>query len=372
MPIVGAYTNYALDKKTRLPYYATDSDASATEWATGVKTYNGAIGVDLDEKPHDSLLVLAKKKGLATGDITNTEIQDATPASMVAHVTWRKCYGPVVTAEKCPTNLQENGGLGSITEQLLNTRPDVAMGGGMKTFGETVTFGKYAGKTLLEQAKDMGYNVVTTASELEKVTEADQKKPLLGLFAEGNMPYVLTGPQATLHGNTDKPAVKCEANPDHTPETPMLADMTKKAIDLLKTNPKGFFLQVEGGIADKAAHKAIPCSQFGEIGEFDKALKVAMDFAKESGDTLVIATGDHGHATQIIYRDTPAPGFTEKLITADGAPMDVSYATSENVNVIDHSGTQVRTAAYGPASINFMGLIDQSDMFFIIKNALDL
>lgn len=93
LPITGQYTHYSLDKKTRLPNYVTDSAASASEWATGVKTYNGAIGVDLDGKPHDNLLELAKKKGLATGNVTTAEIQDATPAALLAHVTARKCYG---------------------------------------------------------------------------------------------------------------------------------------------------------------------------------------------------------------------------------------------------------------------------------------
>ena len=97
----------------------------------------------------------------------------------------------------------------------------------MKTFNEKAVGGKYAGKTLLEQAKAEGFNVITTAAELEKVTAADQKKPLLGLFDDGNMPTVLTGPQATLHGNLDKPAVKCEANPKHTADKPELAAMTK-------------------------------------------------------------------------------------------------------------------------------------------------
>lgn len=195
LPITGQYTHYSLDRKTHLPDYVTDSAASATEWATGVKSYNGAIGVDVNGKPHKTLIELAKAKGLATGDVTTSEIQDATPAALIAHVTARKCYGPKATAEKCPTNLLEKGGLGSITEQLIATRPDVTLGGGMKTFSETAVGGKYAGKTLLEQAKAEKFNVVTTAEELSKVKIANQKQPLLGLFHEGNMDTALTGPQ---------------------------------------------------------------------------------------------------------------------------------------------------------------------------------
>ena len=89
-----------------------------------MKTYNGALGVDIHEKDRQTLLEMAKAAGLATGNVSTAELQDATPAALVAHVTSRKCYGPSVTSEKCPTNALEKGGKGSITEQLLNARPD--------------------------------------------------------------------------------------------------------------------------------------------------------------------------------------------------------------------------------------------------------
>ncbi len=143
----------------------TDSAASATAWTTGVKTYNGALGVDIHENSHQTILELAKAAGLATGNVSTAELQDATPAALVAHVTSRKCYGPTVTSEKCPSNALE-GGKGSITEQLLNARPDVTLGGGAKTFAETATAGEWQGKTLREQAQARGYQIVTDAASL--------------------------------------------------------------------------------------------------------------------------------------------------------------------------------------------------------------
>lgn len=372
LPFSGQYTHYSLNKKTHLPDYVTDSAASGTAWSTGTKSYNGAIGVDVDGKPVTSIIELAKKKGLATGDITTSEIQDATPAAQIAHVTQRKCYGPKATAEKCPTNLLENGGLGSISEQLIKTRADVTLGGGMTTFEEQATYGKYKGKTLLEQAKAEGYKIVTNADELQSVAKADQKTPVLGLFAPGNMPVRLKGPQATFHGNLDKPAVKCEVNKERTASIPKLADMTKKTIDLLKTNKNGFFLQVEGASIDKQAHKNNPCGQFGETMDLDEAVQVALDFAKKDGNTLVIVTADHAHATQIVYPDAKALGFTQAVITADGAPMTVSYGNSEDVNDAGHTGSQLRVAAYGPGALNIMGLTDQTDLFRTINKVLQL
>lgn len=372
LPFTGQYTHYSLDKKTHKPDYVTDSAASATEWSTGVKSYNGAIGVDVNGKPHETLIELAKKKGLATGDITTSEIQDATPAAQIAHVTARKCYGPKATAEKCPTNLLEKGGLGSISEQLIATRADVTLGGGMKTFNEKAVGGKYAGKTLLEQAKAENFQVITTAAELDKVDLANQDKPLLGLFHDGNFPTVLTGPQATVRGNLDKDPVKCEVNPERSSDIPKLGAMTKKTIELLSKNENGFFLQVESACIDKQAHKSTPCAQFGETIEIDEAIQAALDFAKQNEDTLVIVTADHAHSTQIVYPNAEAPGFTQAVITADGVPMSVSYGNSNDVNDTGHTGAQLRIAAYGPGAINVMGLTDQSDMFFTIKNVLDL
>ena len=119
LPLTGQYTHYSLDKKTHKPNYVTDSAASATAWATGTKSYNGAISVDVEGEDQQSLLELAKAAGKATGNVTTAELQDATPAALVAHVTARKCYGPEKTSELCPANALEQGGKGSITEQML-------------------------------------------------------------------------------------------------------------------------------------------------------------------------------------------------------------------------------------------------------------
>lgn len=372
LPFTGQYTHYSLDQKTHKPDYVTDSAASGTAWSTGVKSYNGAIGVDVFGNPHDSLLDLAKKAGKATGDVSTAEIQDATPAAQIASVVQRKCYGPNATSEKCPANALENGGAGSISEQLLQLRPDVTLGGGSKSFNEIAKAGEFAGKTLFEQAEALGYTLVDTASELNAVTAANQDKPLLGLFSEGNMPIRLKGPQAKLGGNLSGEVVKCEVNAERGAEMPTLAQMTKKAIDLLNVNPNGFFLQVEGASIDKQAHASNPCGQFGETMDLDEAVQVALDFAKKDGNTLVIVTADHAHSTQICYPDAQSMGYTQAVLTADGAPMTISYANSEDVNDTGHTGAQLRIAAYGPGALNVVGLSDQTDLFFTIRDALGL
>ena len=242
----------------------------------------------------------------------------------------------------------------------------------MKSFKETATAGKYKGQTLLDQAKAEGFTVVTDTQGLDGVKVANQKTPVLGLFSEGNMPIRLKGPQASFHGNLDKPAVKCEVNKERVESIPKLAFMTQKAIDLLKVNKKGFFLQVEGASIDKQAHKNNPCGQFGETMDLDEAVQVALDFAKKDGNTLVIVTADHAHATQIVYPNAKAPGYTQAVITADGAPMSISYGNSEDVDDAGHTGAQLRVAAYGPGAVNVMGLTDQTDLFKTITSVLNL
>lgn len=393
LPLTGQYTHYSLGKDGK-PTYVTDSAASGSAWATGTKTYNGAVSVDIAGKDQKSLLKVAKEAGKATGDISTSEIQDATPAVQLASVTERKCYGPDETTEKCPTNALEKGGQGSISEQILTTRADLTMGGGAESFQQVAKAGEYQGKTLEVQAKERGYQMPKTAEEMNALTEANSDKPVLGLFSDGNMPVRWEGPVASKGGYLE-PAATCTPNPERTNSVPKLADMTKKSIDLLQGNDNGFFLQVEGASIDKQDHAANPCGQIGETVDLDEATKVALDYAKENKDTLVIVTADHAHTSQVVetmtaedvqgaaddaklpqpaVRDAIYPGLTRVLRTKDGSDMTVSYGTSDNMDAMDqgHTGSQLRVAAYGPSAANVVGLTDQTDMYFTISRALGL
>ncbi|CAI0804276.1 alkaline phosphatase [Serratia fonticola] len=371
LPLTGQYTHYSLDKKSHQPDYVTDSAASATAWATGVKTYNGALGVDVNGKDQPTILELAKAAGKATGNVSTAELQDATPAALVSHVTSRKCYGPEETSEQCASNALENGGHGSITEQLIKTRADVTLGGGAKSFAQLAKSGEWQGKTLKAQAAALGYQWVEDAESLNAINLANQQKPLLGLFAPGNMPVRWKGPKASYHGNLDQPAVTCENNPERSANVPTLAAMTEKAIELLKNNPNGFFLQVEGASIDKQDHDANPCGQFGETVDLDEAVQKALEFARADGNTLVIVTADHAHSSQIIAAKAKAPGLTQSLTTKDGAVMTISYGNSEEGSQ-GHTGTQLRVAAYGPHAANIVGLTDQTDLFFTMRDAMNI
>ena len=370
LPLTGNMTHYSVLKDTGKPDYTPDSASTGTAWSTGVKTYDNAISVDRHGKAYPTLLELAKKSGFATGDITTSEIQDATPAVEVSHISQRSCYGPVATSTTCPEAAKENGGRGSISEQLLDTRPDVTMGGGSTTFAEVAKAGKWQGKTLEQQAKARGYNYITAKGDLAGVTRADQDKPLLGLFAPGNMP-VKFAPLLATSGGADLPAASCQPEPTFS-QVPELKTMTSKSIDLLSHNKagkkKGFFLQVESASIDKKDHAADACGQIGETEQLDQAVQEALKFAKKDGHTLVIVTADHAHTSQIV--DGTTPGLTARLATKEGSEMIVAYGTAAAGGSQQHTGTQLRVAGYGPDAGNLVGLIDQTDLHFIIKNAL--
>ena len=149
--------------------------------------------------------------------------------------------------------------------------------------------------------------------------------------------------------------------------------MTRKAISLLENN-KGFFLQVEGASIDKQDHASNPCGQIGETIAFDEAVKVGLEYQKAHPRTLVIVTADHGHTSQIIEppSDPAQPGAFSTLITADNSEMVVSYASAPVGQSQSHTGTEVRVAAQGPGAANVVGVINQTDLFDIMRHQMKL
>ena len=370
LPLTGQYTTYSIYKdgvNKGKPDYVPDSAATGSAWSTGTKTYDGAISVDIDGAAQPTLIEIAKANGFKTGNVSTAEIQDATPAVQVAHVGARGCYGPDSTA--CGTDALEAGGRGSISEQLLGTRPDVTLGGGSTSFTQTAKAGPWAGATLFDQAAQRGYQVVGDAAGLAAVTTASQSKPVLGLFTPGNFPTRFAATTATV-GGADQAAVTCQPNPERLTTDLSLSSLTNKAISLLQ-NRKGFFLQVEGASIDKRDHSADACGQIGETIDFDEAVQSALAFAAKDGNTLVIVTADHAHSSQIVD-STPPTSLSTALTTVDGTVMKVSYGTAAAGQSQQHTGTQLRIAGYGPGAGNVVGLTDQTDTFFTMANALKL
>ncbi|MER6306021.1 alkaline phosphatase [Streptomyces sp. NPDC001657] len=371
-PLTGAYTTYAVHADGT-PDYVTDSAASGTGWATGVKTVNGRISkTPGTDKAVPTLLELAQKNGYATGSVTTAELTDATPAVLASHATDRSCQGPADMA-KCPSDTIARGGPGSIAEQSVNHKADVLLGGGKQRFDQKVTDGAYKGLTVTEQAQKLGYQVVTDNAGLKNVTAG---KPVLGLFAPGNGPTEWTGKPAAVGGTDPQRCVT--SNPNRPAATPSLADSAAKAIQLLETKQKqrhsrqGFFLQIEGASIDKQDHAADPCGQIGETAAFDRAVKVARAYAAAHPDTLVVTTADHGHTSQIVPLEATPPGMSATLVTDEGQQLKVNYSTNTPGRSQEHTGTEVRIAAQGPQAYRVLGVTNQTDLFTTIREALRL
>lgn len=238
-PVVG------LAKTTSANSQVTDSAASATALAGGVKTRNGMVGMDPDKKPVESVLIDAQKRGQAVGLVATVTITHATPAGFYGHQPMRK--------------MEEE-----IALDLLVVKPDVFVGGGMVFFNQ-----RKDGRDLTKELASAGYQVVTTLSELQNV----QGGKVAGLLAEKKLPK--------------------KVKEEGAERGDMLPVSVERSIQILNQNPKGFFLMVEGSQIDHGAHSNNAEWMVAETLDFDEAIKKAFDFAKADGNTLVIVTADH-------------------------------------------------------------------------------
>lgn len=366
LPFVGDMTTYGLKVGAGPDYpkaYVSDSAATASAWSTGRKTVTGRISQGpstSDAAPGADLrtvLMAWRDRGARTGNVSNVEITDATPATAASNINVRSCQGPQDMAQ-CPAAKKSSGGKGSIAEQLVDNKIDVILGGGLNRFSQATD----AGPSVLEYARSkQRYRHVANAADLARA-DSLKRGPLLGLFAGANMapryaPLVATAPPGA--GDASARCVGADRGAQ-----PSLSAMTKKAIGLLD-NPKGFFLQVESGLIDKNQHETDICGAIGGVAELDEALKVALNFKVSNPNTLIIVTADHGHSTQIVP-DNRSGRLTATLKTADGDPMSVGFST-RSVGAT-HTGSTVRIAAIGPRAANVTGLIDQTDLYEVLLN----
>ncbi len=223
--------------KTNSTRYVTDSGAGATAFATGHKTYNGAISVDSTGKTVPTILEIAEQHGLSTGLVATTDITDATPASFTAHQPSRK--------------LQQE-----IAAEFLNSGVDVFIGAGYEHFTQ-----RKDGKDLTADLKEKGYQVSTDIDEITGFTTGK----VAGFLKE--KPFSERGDQ--------------------------LSRTALSAINILKQNKNGFFLMVEGSKIDDGGHGNNLNVVLDEMIDFDNAIGKVLEFAEKDGNTLVIITGDH-------------------------------------------------------------------------------
>ena len=258
----------------------TDSANAASAYATGHKAAVNAMGVYADRTPDplddprvETITSVAKRRlGLAIGIVTNTEVEDATPAAMVAHTRRRAAYDAIVA-------------------QYFDARPDVLMGGGSANFLPKSAPGSKRGDDVdyLARFREAGYPVATTAGELNAIAAKPDTKQLLGLFATGNMDGVL-----------DRKFLK-RGGVKKFPEQPDLTEQLQAALNILSKNDAGFFLMVESGLIDKYAHVLDMERAVYDTIMLDNAVRLAKDWAKARGDdTLILVLADHNHPNSLV------------------------------------------------------------------------
>ena len=349
------------------PLYVADSANTATSLATGGVTQIGRIATDIQDSDLTTIAERALNSGFRVGLVTTSSLTDATPASFLAHVSARSCEGPEevlgstyygIPQPACLSDARDNGGPGSIIEQLVNSGAQVLLGGGTKFLKQNTI----DGETVAEMAAARGYRILNRETDLESVP---LDAPILGTFDDETLEVRWRGTDARvgeatetswLHhlsdylGDAEEPEpMACEANPDYS-GTPSLASMTRLAIKHLSTdNHRGFFLMIESASIDKQSHKRNPCGSIGEIEQLEEALMLAMEFAAIHPDTGIIVTADHAQAAQILpepslYSNYPipiySPGLTARIETPEGSMMRINYATNNGFSE-EHTGANV-------------------------------
>ncbi len=286
----------------------TDSAAGATAFSCGIKTYNGAIGVDATGAPCLTVLEAAEAAGLATGLVTTTRLTHATPAAFAAHVAGRDEEAEIAV-------------------QLLAAGVDVLFGGGLRFFTPEAAYGSRSdGRDLTREALERGYAVATDRAGWDGL----QTTPALALLAPDHLAY--------------------ELDRDETDE-PSLAELTRRALDLLSAaddgRERGFFLMLEGGRIDHAGHANDPAAALGDVLAFDAAVAEVLDFARRDTQTLVIATADHETGGLALGRDGVYAWLPAALRAArqSAERMAARVAADEDVASVLRTGAAVDSLA---------------------------
>ena len=342
LPYAGLARTASADPET----FTTDSAAAATSLATGVKTHNGAIGMDVDNKPVPTLVEQAENAGKATGLVTTGQVTDATPAAFGAHVAKRSRQTEIAR------------------QYIEETGVDVILGGGEDFWypagdpgafpdapPEDATEGSRSDQgNLVDRARALGYEYVTGPEGL--TTTHDDK--VLGLFANQEMFQQHPEPLGTYD-----PVVSLEA-------------MTRAALRTLSDRQHGFFLVIEEEAVDEMAHSNNARLTIDSTLELDQAVAVGRQFARRRDDTLMITTADHETGGMSIEgvgatdEKGSAPSFEDGPFDIAGSDMqfNVDWTTT------GHTNLDVPVTAMGPGASRLGGVYENTHLFEVMHDAM--
>lgn len=297
------FKNIGLINVSSKSHKITDSAAGATAFASGVKTYNGAIGVDKDTMAVPTILEWFAGKGYATGLVATSSITHATPACFYAH-----------------TNDRDNEY--EIAKQLLQSRVDFFAGGGRTFLSPLIRSGAAKGW------------VMDTSDFLQFPLEMEGGQRYGFILAAEGMP------RKTVNRGS------------------FCTDASRLAIGHLGKNKQGFFLMIEGSQIDWAGHANDYPNVKAEMEDFNEVVNMVMDFAEKDGNTLVIVLADH---------ETGGLALVPGTRTENGKTRSDYDVVEGKFNTGGHSATLIPVFAYGPGSEDFRGVYQNTDIFYKIK-----
>ena len=269
--------------------YVTDSAAAATALSSAIKTYNGAVAVDMNKNSVETVLEFARSMGKKTGVVVTSQINHATPASYLAHNDYRYNYDAIAD---------------SYVDEGI--KADLYLGGGWKYFIRD-------DRNLVNEFKEQGFNYIDSYQSLKNL---DRERPLIGLFGNKGLPWALD--------DTNK----------HR-----LATMTESATKHLE-NEQGYFLLVEASQIDWAGHANDIASAMGEMDDLAKTLEYLENYVQEHPDTLVVITADHSTGGVTLGADGVFEWKPEILRTMRHSPNAIAN-TLENKNITKESASEL-------------------------------
>ena len=224
----------------------TDSAASATALAAGIKTYNGAIGMDINKQPVETVLHRARMLGLKTGLAVTSHIVHATPAAYMVANESRRNYAQIAD---------------SFYDNRINNKhlADIMLGAGWGYFIRE-------DRNLVEAFKSDGYQYIDNYDDLSSI---DNQQPVLGLFGDNSLPWALD---------------------DNEPHRLNL--LTQSIVPYLE-NENGYFLLLEASMVDWAGHGNDIANAMAEMDDLAHTMSYLYEYVRKHPDTLVVLTADH-------------------------------------------------------------------------------
>ena len=265
----------------------TDSAAAGTAMSTGEKTYDAAIGVDLDEQDMTHISETFESLGRSTGVVSSVEFSHATPASFIAHDVNRNNYAAIANDMIYESSADVIIGCGNPdydndgNAASMNTK----YVGGNDTWADlndgTVTGADANGDGLADD-----WSVIQSKSDFEALTTGATPDRLIGI------PEVYTTLQQARSGDGNADAYEVAMNED----LPDLATMSQVALNVLDNNDEGFFLMIEGGAIDWAGHANQSGRLIEEQEDFNTAVEAVCEWVDQNSswsETMLVVTGDH-------------------------------------------------------------------------------